>query len=162
MPKANPGQPMKKITLLLADDHTIVRAGLRILLEAAGDMRGVGEAEDGLESVRETKRLQPDVVLLDLAMPVLNGLEAARQIRKEVPSTKILILSAYNHDRYVQEALEAGASGYLVKETAGSDLLRAIREVQKGNAFFSPAVTNRLLKQCREMLLHGHPVGTHA
>jgi len=146
---------MKKITILLADDHTVLREGLRLLLEKEEDIQVVGEASDGHQSVREAKRLKPDVVLQDLAMPLLNGLEAARQIAKEVPTTKVLILSAYSDDAHIEHAVEAGAAGYLMKETVGDDLLRAIREVAKGNAFFSPAVAKRLLKQWQEQFLNG-------
>jgi len=137
---------MKKITVLLSDDHTIVREGLRMLLEKETDIQVVGEASNGHQSVKEAKRLKPDVVVQDIAMPLLNGLGAARQIAKEVPTTKVLILSAYNDDQYVEHAIEAGAAGYLMKETVGNDLLRAIREVANGNAFFSPPVARRLLK----------------
>ena len=153
---------MKTITVLLSDDHTVVREGLRLLLEKEADMQVVGEAANGRRSVGETKRLKPDVVVLDIAMPLLNGLEAARQIAKEVPSTKVLILSAYSDDAYIQQAIEAGAAGFLMKETAGDDLLRAIREIAKGNAFFSPPVAKRLLKQWQEKLLNGSPVKTMA
>lgn len=149
---------MKKITVLLSDDHTLLRKGLRLLLEAEPDMQVVGEAADGHQSVKETKRLKPDVVLQDLAMPLLNGLEAARQIAKEVPATKVLILSAYTDDAYIEHALEAGAAGYLMKETAGDDLIRAIREIAGGNAFFSPPVAKRLLKQWQEKFPNGSPV----
>ena len=149
---------MKKITVLLSDDHTIVRQGLRLLLETADDIQVVGETADGHVTVRETKRLKPDVVLLDIAMPLLNGLEAARQIAKEVPAAKVLILSAYTDDAYIEHAISAGAAGYLMKETAGDDLLRAIREVAKGNAFFSPPVARRLLKQWQEKFLNGSPI----
>ena len=153
---------MKKITVLLSDDHAIVREGLRLLLEKADDIQVVGEAADGHQSVRETKRLQPDVVVLDLSMPLLNGLEAARQIAREVPSSLVLILSAYTADAYVEHAMKAGAAGYLMKETAGNDLLRAIREVAKGNAFFSPAVARRMLKQWQEKFPNGNPVKSKA
>jgi DNA-binding NarL/FixJ family response regulator len=149
---------MKKITVLLSDDHTIVRKGLRLLLEAEADIQVVGEAANGQQSVRETKRLKPDVVLQDLAMPLLNGLEAARQIAKEVPSAKVLILSAYSDDAYIEHAVEAGCAGYLMKETAGEDLLRAIREIASGNAFFSPPVARRLLKQWMDKFPNGSPV----
>jgi len=149
---------MKKITVLLSDDHTLLRESLRLLLEAEPDMQVVGEAADGHQSVKETKRLKPDVVLQDLSMPLLNGLEAARQIAKEVPATKVLILSAYTDDAYIEHALEAGAAGYLMKETAGADLLRAIREIASGNAFFSPPVAKRLLKQWQEKFPNGSPV----
>jgi len=138
---------MKKITVLLCDDHNVARECLRSLLEAAGDIQVVGEAENGHESVQEAKRLLPDVVVLDLAMPLLNGMGAARQITKEVPSTRVLILSGYSDDQHVVHAIEAGAAGYLMKETAANDLLQAVRETASGNAFFSPPVTRRLLKQ---------------
>lgn len=146
---------MKTITVLLCDDHTLLREGLRLLLQTESDIEVVGEAANGRRAVGETKRLKPDVVLLDLAMPLLNGLEAARQIAKEVPSARVLILSAYNDDQYIEHAIEAGAAGYLIKETIGSDLLRAIREVAQGNAFFSPPVARRLLKQWPNKSLKG-------
>jgi DNA-binding NarL/FixJ family response regulator len=151
---------MKKITVLLSDDHTLLREGLRLLLERESDIHVIGEAANGRRAVAETKRLKPDVVLLDLAMPVLNGMEAARQIAKEVPSAKVLILSAYNDDQYIEHAIEAGAAGYLMKETVGTDLLRAIREVAKGNAFFSPPIAKRMLKQWQGKSLDGDPVRT--
>ncbi|HWV98984.1 MAG TPA: response regulator transcription factor [Candidatus Acidoferrum sp.] len=153
---------MKKITVLLSDDHTVVREGLRLLLETDPDIQVVGEAANGHQSVKEAKRLKPDVVLLDLAMPLLNGLEAARQITREVPSAKVLILSAYTDDQYIEHAIEAGAAGYLMKETVGDDLLRAIREVAKGNAFFSPPVAKRLLKQWQQHTGNGSPARTKA
>jgi DNA-binding NarL/FixJ family response regulator len=153
---------MKQITVLLSDDHTVVRKGLRLLLEREPDIQVIGEAANGLQSVREAKRLRPDVVVQDLAMPLLNGLEAARQIAKEVPSAKVLILSAYSDDEYIEHAIEAGASGYLMKETAEDDLSRAIREVAKGNAYFSPPVAKRILKQCQKQTLDGRAVGTKA
>jgi DNA-binding NarL/FixJ family response regulator len=138
---------MKKITVIIADDHTLLREGMRLLLEKETDIQVVGEAADGQQSVREAKRLKPDVVVQDLAMPLLNGFGAARQIVKEAPATKVLILSAYNDDQYIDHAIEAGAAGYLMKETVGDDLVRGIREVAHGNAFFSPAVAKRLLRQ---------------
>ena len=147
----------KKITVLLADDHTVVRQGLRILLESEDDMKVVGEAETGRQAVQMSKKLQPDVIVLDVAMPVLNGLEATRQITREAPNTKVLILSSYSDEDYVQQLVEEGAIGYLVKQTAANDLLKAIREVVKGNAFFSPSISKRLLDQCREPFVHGGP-----
>lgn len=140
---------MKKITVFLSDDHTVFRQGLRLLLEATDDIEVVGEAENGHRVVGETKRLQPDVVLMDIAMPLLNGVEAARRIAREVPAAKVLILSSYNDDQHVEQALEAGVAGYLMKETASTDLLRAIHEVRKGNAFFSPPIARRLLRRWR-------------
>jgi DNA-binding NarL/FixJ family response regulator len=145
---------MNKITILISDDHTIVRAGLRLLLEAEGDILVVGEATNGQEAVQETKRLRPNVALLDLAMPLLNGLEATRQIIKERPLTKVLVLSAYTDDQHVRQAVQAGASGYLVKKSAADDLLRAVREIAQGNAFFSPSICQRLLAQWRATFLN--------
>ena len=153
---------MKKITVLLSDDHNLVREGLRLLLEKETDMQVVGEASDGRQSVRETKRLKPDVVLQDLAMPLLNGLEAARQIATEVPTTRVLVLSAYSDDTNIEHVIEAGAAGYLMKETVGNDLVRAIREIAGGNAFFSPPIARRLLKQWQGKTVNGSLVGAKA
>lgn len=149
---------MKKISVLLADDHTVVRQGLRVLLEVEADIQVVGEAETGRQAVQMAKKLKPDVIVLDVAMPVLNGLEATRQIAREAQSTKVLILSSYSDDEYVQQLIEAGAIGYLVKQTAANDLLKAIREAVKGNAYFSPSISRRLLEQCREAFEKGAPV----
>ena len=149
---------LKKINVLLADDHTVVRQGLRALLEAEADIRVVGEAENGRQAVMLTKKLLPDVIVLDVAMPLLNGLEATRQITRDVPATKVLILSSYSDDEYVQQLTEEGAAGYLIKQTAANDLLKAIREAQKGNAFFSPSISRRLLEKCREAFVRGGPV----
>src|SRR6266478_9299000 len=117
---------MQKITVLLADDHTIVRQGFRALLQAEQDIVIVGEAETGRHAVQLAKKLEPDVVVMDIAMPLLNGLEATRQILKEVPSAKVLILSSYSDDEYVEQLTETGAAGYLLKQTAVTDLLKAI------------------------------------
>jgi DNA-binding NarL/FixJ family response regulator len=149
---------MQKITVLLADDHTIVRQGFRALLEAEPDIAVVGEAENGRQAIGQARKLQPDVVVMDIAMPLLNGLEATRQIGKEAPSTKVLILSSYSDDEYVNQLTEAGAVGYLLKQTAASDLIKAIREAKKGNAFFSPAISKRLMEHYRETLVRGVPV----
>src|SRR6266404_2436155 len=136
---------MQKINVLLAEDHTIVRQGFRLLLEGEPDIAVVGEAETGRQAVQLVRKLRPDVVVMDIAMPKLNGLEATRQITKEVPSTKVIILSSYSHDEYVQQLTEAGASGYLLKQTAAAELIKAIHEAKKGNAFFSPAISKRLM-----------------
>jgi DNA-binding NarL/FixJ family response regulator len=148
---------MKTISVLLADDHTVVRQGLRVLLEVEGDMKVVGEAQTGREAVLLAKKLKPDVVVLDVAMPVLNGLEATRQICRSVPAIKVLILSSYSDQEYVEQLIEAGAIGYLIKQTAANDLLKAIREAVKGNAFFSPAISRRLVDRCREAFENGAP-----
>jgi DNA-binding NarL/FixJ family response regulator len=149
---------MEKIRVLLADDHTVVRQGLRALLEAEQDITIVGEANTGREAVQLTKKLLPEVVVMDIAMPNLNGLEATRQIAKEVPNTKLLVLSSYNDDEYVHQVTEAGAMGYLLKQTAATDLIKAVREARKGNAFFSPAISRRLVERYREAFLNGVPV----
>src|SRR6185295_5071973 len=153
---------MEKITVLLADDHTVVRQGLRVLLEAEPDITIVGEAETGREALRLALKLLPDVVVMDVAMPLLNGLEATRQIIKDVPSTRVLVLSSYSDDEYVQQVTEAGAAGYLLKQTAATDLIRAIREARSGNAFFSPTISKRLLENYREAFLRGVPVGAQS
>ena len=135
---------MKRIRVLLADDHMIVREGLRALLEAEEDIEVVGEAENGRQAVQLIKRLRPDVVVMDIAMPLLNGLEVTRRIVKEVPATRVLILSAHGDDEYVRQVVLLGAAGYLVKQTSADVLGRAIREVHKGNTFFSPSIAKRL------------------
>lgn len=135
---------MRKITVLLADDHTVVRQGLRALLTAEADIEIVGEAENGRQAVEMAKALAPEVAVIDIAMPILNGLEATRQITKAAPSTRVLILSSYSDDRYVEQITEVGASGYLVKQTAANELIKAIREVRSGHDFFSPTIAKRL------------------
>jgi DNA-binding NarL/FixJ family response regulator len=146
---------MKKITLLLVDDHAVVRQGLRALLEAEGDMVVVGEAENGREAVILAKKTLPDVVLMDVAMPGMNGLEATRQIVRNVPSAKVLVLTSYGEDDYVTQLMGAGATGYLLKQSAATDLLRAIREVRAGHEFFSPVIAKRLRQQNREATTAG-------
>ena len=135
---------MERITVLLAEDHVIVREGLRALLEAEGDIEVVGEAQTGRQAVELTKKLRPGVVVMDIAMPLLNGLEATRRILKAVPATRVLILSAHSDDEYIRQVVMLGAAGYLIKQTSAGLLARAIREVQKGNSFFSPSIANRL------------------
>ena len=135
---------MKKITVLLADDHTVVREGLRALLELEPDIEVVAEAETGRQAVQRTQRLLPSVVVIDIAMPSLNGLEAARQILKAVPATRVLILSAHRDDEYVDEAIRIGAAGYLIKQTSAHILPEAIREAHKGKSFFDPTIAKRL------------------
>jgi DNA-binding NarL/FixJ family response regulator len=149
---------MDKIRVLLVDDHTIVRQGLRLLLETEADITVVGEAETGRQAVQLARKLTPNVVVMDIAMPSLNGLEATRQIRKIVPTVKILVLSAYSDEEFVQQLTEAGAAGYLLKQTAAAELVKAVRETSQGNAFFSPAISRRLLDRYRESFLQGEPV----
>jgi len=153
---------MKRIQVLLVDDHNVVRQGLRVLLEAEEDIAVVGEAETGRQALQMVKTLQPNVIVMDIAMPNLNGLEATRQIMREVPTAKVLVLSSYSDDEYVHQLTEAGASGYLLKQTAAVDLIKAVRETAKGNAFFSPAISKRLLEHYRESFLNGTPIKKRA
>lgn len=135
---------MKRITVLLAEDHQIVREGFRSLLKHERDIEVVGEAETGRQAVALVKKLRPAVVVMDIAMPLLNGLEATRQIRKDCPDTRVLILSAHSDDAYVEQMTGLGAAGFLLKQTSSHVLATAIREVQKGNTFFSPSIAKRL------------------
>ncbi len=135
---------MKRITVLLAEDHMIVREGLRNLLELEDDLEVVGEAPNGREAVALVKKIPPDVVLMDVSMPLLNGLEATRQVLQAVPATKVIILTAYSDDNYVKNAMASGAVGFLIKQNSAFEVCRAIREVQNGNTFFSPEISRRL------------------
>jgi DNA-binding NarL/FixJ family response regulator len=135
---------MKKITVLLAEDHMIVREGFRKMLDLEEDLDIVGEAQNGRQAVELAKKLHPAVVLMDIAMPQLNGLEATRQLLKLLPATKVLMLSAHSDDAYVINAIESGAVGFLLKQTSAHDVCRAIREVNAGKTFFSPSITRHL------------------
>lgn len=146
---------MQKIKILLADDHTVVRQGLRALLSAEADFEVVGEAENGRQAIQMAKQLQPDVTIMDIAMPVLNGLEATRQISRALPGSKVLILSTYGNDEYVRQLTESGACGYLIKQTAVNELTKAIREAYRGNAYFSPVIARRLRDHCRDTFVRG-------
>ena len=148
-------ETQNKITVVLADDHTVIREGLRVLIEASGDITVVGQAENGRQAVQLVQELRPNVAILDVAMPQLNGLEATRQIVKKCPETKVLILSTYSEEDCVYRLLEEGATGYLVKQTALHDLLKAIREAHKGNAFLSPTISKRLLDHYRNAFQRG-------
>jgi len=141
---------MPNISVLLVDDHNIVRQGLKALLTAETDMTILAEAQTGREAVVLASKLRPDVVVMDLAMPLLNGWEATRQILKAVPSARVIVLSTYGDDEHVQQALSAGAAAYLLKQTAAEDVVQAIREVLNGNAYFSPAIAKRLREQTRQ------------
>jgi DNA-binding NarL/FixJ family response regulator len=140
---------MKRITVLLADDNGVVRTEFRKLLELEDDLEVVGEAKNGLQAVAMVKKLHPELVLMDIAMPLLNGLQATRQILKAAPATKVLMLSAHSDDVYVEEATKSGAVGYLVKQTAADSVCSAIRGLQKGNTSFSPSIPSRLHKGSR-------------
>ncbi len=137
------------IRVLLAEDHTIVREGLKALLTATPDLEVVGEVADGREAVDACIRLRPDVVVMDLNMPELNGVDATREIREKPDAPRVLILSMYDGEEYVRPAIRAGASGYLLKGSGLTDLVKAIREVAGGNAFFSPVVAKILLQDSR-------------
>lgn len=137
---------MSEITLLLVDDHMMVRSGLRMLLETQSDMRIVGEAENGVEAVRKVMSLRPGVVLMDVQMPDMNGIEATREIKKVVPETAVLALTIYEDDQYFFEMLRAGASGYVPKRAAPDDLINAIRTVARGDVFLYPTLASRLVQ----------------
>lgn len=134
----------KKITVLLAEDHAVVRQGLRTLLEAEGGFDVIGQAQTGREAVDLAATLKPDVILMDIAMPVLNGLEATRQVLAANPKAKVLMLSAYSDEEYVERTTAVGAVGFLEKQTSAEILTKAIREVAAGKAFFSPAIAKRM------------------
>jgi two-component system response regulator NreC len=136
---------MTKIHILLADDHTILRAGLKMMLNAQPDMEVVGEASDGRQAITETQRLQPDIILMDITMPEMNGIEATRQIKKLVPESRILILTMHEHDEYVFQALRAGASGYMLKEAADTELISALHIIQSGQFYLSPMAQSVLV-----------------
>lgn len=136
---------MQKLRILLADDHTLIRQGLRRILEEKPEWEVVGEVHDGREAVTRTIELKPDVVIMDIAMPRLNGAEAAHQISRKAPDVRVLALSMYIDESYVSRALQAGACGYILKDSVDTDLVHAVTAVSKGKSFFSPAVAKVIL-----------------
>ena len=138
---------MKKISVLIADDHTIVRKGLSSLLSVENDIAVIGEAKDGRDAIEKVHALEPDVVLLDINMPLLNGIEVTRTLKKDHPSTGIIILTMYSDEEYVHEALVSGASGFLVKNTIPQDLCAAIRAVSRGDSFLSPSISKTVIER---------------
>jgi DNA-binding NarL/FixJ family response regulator len=138
---------MKLITVLLADDNRVVRSVFREILELEDDLEVVGEAKNGRQAVALVKKLRPALVLMDFAMPLLNGSQATRQILKATPATKVLMLSAHSDEAYVVDAVNSGAMGYLIKHASAGTVCQTIREVQKGNTFFSPSIPKRLHKR---------------
>ena len=136
---------MAKLRILLGDDHTIVRQGLRKILETQPDWSVVAEASDGREAIRQTLLLQPDVVILDIGMPLLNGIDATRQIMRRIPNSGVVILSMHSDEPYIIQALQAGARGYLLKDSADTDLIRGVTAVASGKSFFSPAAAKVML-----------------
>jgi two-component system, NarL family, response regulator NreC len=136
---------MPRLRILIADDHTIVRQGIRKILEDHPDWEVVAEAGDGREAVRQALDLKPDIALLDIGMPLLNGIEAASQITRRAPQVRVVILSMHPNEAYITRALQAGAKGYLLKDSADDDLIRALTLVSQGKSFFSPAVAKVML-----------------
>ncbi len=137
---------MDKIRILLADDHTLMRDGLRSLIEAEPDLCVVGEAEDGRSALKLAGEVCPDVILMDIAMPLLNGLEATRQLKHDCPQAKVLILTMHEHEDYIRQALAAGAQGYILKDATAGELLEAIRAVSRGEVVLSPAITRLVVE----------------
>lgn len=136
----------RPIRILLADDHTIVRQGLAHLLQAQPDLEVVGEASNGRMALEKALELRPDIIILDIAMPLLNGIEAAKRIRKDSPKTKILILSMYSHEHYIHELLETGISGYLLKDSTGRDIISAIHAAMRDETFLSPSISKKVVE----------------
>jgi DNA-binding NarL/FixJ family response regulator len=131
---------LKRVTVLMADDNEVVRREFRGILELEDDLEVIGEAANGREAVEMVERLRPALVLMDMAMPLLNGCQATREILKTFPATKVLILSAHRDDAYVEEAIHSGAMGYLIKQSSAETVCLAIRQIQKGHAFFSQSI----------------------
>jgi DNA-binding NarL/FixJ family response regulator len=149
------------IAVFIADDHTVVRDGLRLLIETQSDMKVVSEASNGREAARQVLRTSPDVVIMDLAMPELNGVEATRQIRENCPATKVIILSMHSSSEHIFQALKAGAHGYLLKESAGMEVISAIRVVHSGKRYLSEKIGDRMIDEYilnREIVETGSPL----
>lgn len=142
---------MSKITLILADDHAVVRSGLRMLLDAQSDMRIVGEADNGREALELTLALKPDVVLMDIMMPEMNGIEATRRITSELPDTAVLALTMYEDEQYFFEMIKSGAAGYVPKRAAPDVLVSAIRTVNMGAMFIFPSMAKRLMQEISKL-----------
>jgi DNA-binding NarL/FixJ family response regulator len=151
---------MTKIRVLITDDHAIVRDGICALLALTGDIEAVGEATNGREAMEMVKKVAPDVVLMDIAMPLMDGLEATRRIHKEFPHTKVIVLTQYEDREYVLPVIEAGASGFVSKTAASSELTSAIRSVYRGDSFLSPSIARLLVEDYREMAKVGKSQGT--
>lgn len=139
----------EKIRILIADDHTIVRQGLSRLLEEQPDLKVVGQATDGQKTVEQALALKPDIIIMDIAMPRMNGIEAAKRIRKLLPKAKVLILSMYSHEHYIHQLMEAGVSGYLLKDDSGTDIIKAIHAALKDETSLNPAISKVLVESYR-------------
>jgi two-component system response regulator NreC len=146
---------MAPIRLLLVDDHAVLRAGLRLLLNSQPDMEVVGEASNGREALELAQTLHPDIILMDITMPDLNGLEATRLIKKKLPDVKVLILTMHANDEYLFQVLQAGGSGYVLKKAADSELIGAIQAVHRGEAFLYPEVTKMLVQDYLQRVREG-------
>jgi DNA-binding NarL/FixJ family response regulator len=149
------------IAVFIADDHTVVRDGLRLLIETQSDMKVVSEASNGREAARQVLRTSPDVVIMDLAMPELNGVEATRQIRENCPETKVIVLSMHSSSEHIFQALKAGAHGYVLKESAGMEVINAIRMVHSGKRYLSEKIGDQMIDEYihnREIVEIGSPL----
>ena len=144
-----------KLRIIIADDHTLVRAGLVTLMARMSDMEVVGEANNGREAVRMARDLEPDIALMDIAMPELNGLEAADRVHRDTPKTRVIILSMHANEEYVAQALKSGASGYLLKDAATTELEMALKAVAQGQFYLSPSISRQVV----DSYLHGGPTG---
>jgi DNA-binding NarL/FixJ family response regulator len=146
---------MPKTRVVIAEDHAVVRQGLRILIHTDPDLQVTGEAADGPAAVELAEKMRPDIVIMDLAMPRMNGLEATRAILQKAPGSKVLVLSSYSDDDSVASLLGAGASGYITKHSASDDLLQAIRQIIRGKQYLSPRISQRLRRRNQSAFLHG-------
>ena len=142
---------MSKIRVIIADDHPVFREGLSQLLTREEDIEIVAQASDGQEAVKLTRELEPNVALLDIAMPVVNGIEAAKQIKNVSPKTAVIMLTAYDYQSYVLACLQIGAAGYLLKDVSGSELMEAIRAVHRGDSVLHPTIARKVLKQFKQL-----------
>lgn len=140
---------MTKVRVLLIDDHALFREGLRSILRYYDDVEVVGEAASGAEAIAQVGTLRPDIVVMDIAMPGMNGVEATRVIREQYPDTRVLVLSQYNDPNYVTAAVKSGASGYMLKQAAGADLVTALRAIASGEVFLHPAVSAAMVREIR-------------
>lgn len=147
-----------QINVVLADDHTVVRNGIKLLLETEGEIKVIGEANDGLEALEAVKQLQPDVLVIDIRMPNMNGLEATRKLKDYSEKTRALILSMHNDEEYILQSVEVGASGYLLKDTSKDEFLKAIRSIHKGGKYFSGDISNVLINSYLTVKNPGEPV----